>query len=212
MTAIASRLPCGFAPLIAEAKRRMVRRRSLAGLLLVLVCLGIGLSSVFHFRPGGTGAGRPVASSLRAGKLTVSVPHGLHSYPFRGGIYRTGTRPPVIGRLLTDVRLPDHVNAWKAFDQWGAAGGAGPPANGVALVLVVRGMGPVAAQALHLPLTLEQPLWAREKLNGGAVGYRYGDLRAGDGDYTVMYWSGPDAPARDRAAILQALRSIRPAR
>jgi len=26
-----------------------------------------------------------------------------------------------------------------------------------------------------------------------------------------MYWSGPNAPATDRAAILRALKSIRPA-
>ena len=53
----------------------------------------------------------------------------------------------------------------------------------------------------------------RLEANGdGVAGYRYGFLRFRGTDYVLSYWSGAGAPARDRAAILRALESIRPAR
>jgi hypothetical protein len=200
-----------LAPLVAEAKQRMRRRRSLVALGIALVGLALGLSFALRSPSAGSGIPRPLTSSLRTGQLRVSVPRGFYSYPFRGGIYKAGTRPPVIGHLLTNLPLPAHVDAWKAFDRWAAYGGSGPPANRVALVLVIRGMGPVGPKALHVPLTLRQSLWANEQLKSGAVGYRYGDLRFHNGDYDVEYWSGPRAPAEDRSAILRTLKSIRPA-
>lgn len=189
----------------------MRRRRSLAALLVVLVGLAVGLTFALRSPSGGTGS-TPFTSSVRTGELKVSVPRGFYSYALRGGFYRVGTLPPVIGHLLTDFRLPPHVDGWKALDRWASQYGSGPPTHGVALKLAIYPMGPVGPGALRLPLTLREPLWAQEKLESGGVGYRYGDLRVRNRDYELMYWSGPKAPARDRAAILQALKSIRPAR
>jgi hypothetical protein len=72
-------------------------------------------------------------------------------------------------------------------------------------------MGPDPPNLLHLPLTLGQP-WFQEKLSDGKVGYTWGYLFVHGELYDLMYWSGPNAPATDRAAILRALRSIRPTR
>ena len=62
-----------------------------------------------------------------------------------------------------------------------------------------------------MPLSPSQP-WYHERLATGAPGYRSGYLRFEHYVYYVRYWIGPDAPANDRAAVLRALRSIRPGR
>src|SRR4051812_26454154 len=102
MTAHASRLPVGLAALIAEAKHRMRRRRSLVALGVVIV--GVAAALLLAFRPpsGQPGIPHPLASSLRVGELTVSAPEGFRRYTIRGGIYPAGTRAPVIGYLLTN--------------------------------------------------------------------------------------------------------------
>jgi len=114
-----------------------------------------------------------------------------------------GTRPPVVGYVLTDFRLSAHVGIQRMLPRWAG----GPPANEVALRLEPgETLGP---DRLHLPLTLNQR-WS--EVGNGGVSYRLGFFRFHDADWEVTYWSGPDAPAADRAAILQALKSIRPAR
>ena len=197
-----------LAPLIAEAKHRMRRRRSVVALLITFAGLAVGLTFIFGSSGPGPGVPRPLTSSLRAGDLRVSVPRGLHSYEIFGGRL-IGTRPPVVGHVLTDFRLSAHVGIRRVFARWAAIQGSGPPANEVALSLAPgETLGP---DRLHLPLTLNQP-WSEEKLGNGAVGYRWGFFRFHDSDYEVMYWSGLAAPASDRDAILRALKSIRPAR
>jgi hypothetical protein len=197
-------------PLIAEAKERMRRRRSLVALVIVVAGLVVGLA--FALRSSGPGSSGPLAltSSLRAGDLRVSLPQGFNTCDIRGGIYRVGTRPPLIGHVLANWHLPTGSDCWKTLDYSAAVGGR--PANGVALDLDVSfAIGPVS-DGLHLPLTPGQHGWFTGKLANGAVGPRYGWFRFHNADYRVMYWIGPDASARDRDALVRALESIRPAR
>ena len=95
----------------------------------------------------------------------------------------------------------------------------GPPANDVLLELTQsyqdghwEGPGPSLPPPvrLHLPLSPDQP-WDVERLASGAPGYRSGLFQYHGYVYSVLYWIGPDAPAADKAAVLRALRSIRPA-
>ena len=174
-----------------------------AAALIVLggagVALAVGLRSPSAQRP----------SVLRAGKLSVSVPRGFSVYNIRGG-HLLGARAPVVGRVLTNFRLPAHTTWLRVLDQWAAMRGNGPPSDEVALILEPgETLGP---DKLHLPLSLKQP-WDREHFADRSVGgYRVGFLRFAASDYEVIYWSGTSAPERDRAAVLRALRSIRPAR
>ena len=151
----------------------------------------------------------PAPAPVQAGKLRVSVPHGFYDYPIFGG-HLAGARPPVVGHLLTDFRLPAHTTVSKLITRWAAIGGSGPPPNRVALML-----GPgttLAPDRLHLPLSLKQPWYREHFANGKVGGYRYGFIRFRQADYSVTFWSGSAAPASDRAAVLRALESIRPAR
>ena len=177
----------------------MRHRRVLVGIATALVILAAGLT--FAFRPSGPGPGvpHPLTSSARLGGLRVSVPAGFRIYDVTGG---TGAGAPVIGHLLTDFRVPARGDIGREMWVWATA-------NGVALQLQ-RWFWPLPVgpftHRLQLPLTLNQP-WA-----DGRVGYRWGYLRFHNAVYRVTYWIGPKAPANDRAAILQALESIRPAR
>jgi hypothetical protein len=198
MTSHASRLPLGLEPLIAEAERRMRRRRVLVGIATALAVMAAGLTFLFPAPAPGPGV-PPLTSSASLGGLRVSVPSGFRIYDVTGG---TGTAAPVIGHLLTDFRLPAHRDVWRGMWLWATA-------KGVALT-IQRWFWPLPvgpfSNRLQLPLTLKQP-WA-----DGRVGYHWGYLRFHDAVYRVEYWSGPAAPANDRAAILRALESIRPAR
>ena len=136
------------------------------------------------------------------------MPPGFNRYTIRGGIGLVHGLPPVSGYVLADYSPPAETSG--LGDMW--PDGSAPPANRVALELNIDwGIGSVPSGQLHLPLTLRQP-WSKQKVNDGAAGYRWGFLRFRNMDYQVMYWSGPNAPATDRAAILRALKSIRPAR
>ncbi|MDX6480588.1 MAG: hypothetical protein QOG85_1098 [Gaiellaceae bacterium] len=186
----------------------MRQRRSLALLLIVLVGLGVGLTFGLRSPSGGPGVPRPLTSSVRAGDLRVSVPEGFYRYAIYGG-HMVGTPAPVVGYVLTDFALPAKVKADRLLARWSVPGDSGPPATRVALMLAPgRTIGP---ERLHLPLTVNQD-WDHQRFNSGAIGSRFGFLRFHNADYQVMYWSGPAAPANDRAAILRALESIRPAR
>ena len=123
----------------------------------------------------------------------------------------TGTRAPVIGHVLTNFQVPPRMNIQRVLGHWATAG---PSSSRVALKLErwpFTPVGPFLSDWLHVPLTLQQS-WAEQKLNDGRVGYRWGSLRFHNQLYVVTYWSGPQAPADDRSAVLRALKSIRPAR
>jgi hypothetical protein len=121
-----------------------------------------------------------------------------------------GTRSPVTGVLATDD--PGAHYGGGGFAKWSQLSSSGPPAVKVALLfrrwLVIGPDPPPSALRIHLPLSLHQP-WFREHLKNGRLGYRWGYLRFHRQFYEVMYWSGRAAPAHDRTAVLNALRSIR---
>lgn len=197
----------------------MSRSRGLAALAALTVAVGIGLAVALH-----SSAAR---ASARVGHLVLPVPSGFNSYrvPMRRGVGEQ-----LGNRVITDFRVPDQAPpGWSSgiermLSRWGAAQfkfmavkhhDYGPPADGVALQLSwsdsqwCRFTCP--PPKLHLPLTQHQP-WYQEHVASGARSYRWGELRFHGGVYYVMYWLGPNASAHDRAAVLRALRSIRPAR
>lgn len=200
----ASRFPLALDPLIAEAKQRMRRRRSLLFVVLLLL-VGAAAGLVFALRPApGSSVSRPLTSSVRAGDLRVSVPQGFSRWWIGDG----GPRPD--GYTLTDFRLSGHEDGFNVWSYWYASG---PPASGVALgVWLADYWGRYPDRLLHLPLTLDQRGWYEETPPDGTAGYHYGFIRFHHDHYLVNYWSGTDAPATDRSAVLRALRSIRPAR
>lgn len=202
------RVPLALDPLIAEAKRRMHRRRSLLALALLLLG-GAAAALALTLRPSsGPGVSRPLGATAHVGKLSISIPRGFHVYTLRGGFGRVGSRFPVNGHVLTDFRIPAHTSITRVLERWAYGR---PPANEVALELekyiVIGPVGPHQLDRLHLPLSLGEP-WIRARVGG----YRYGDFRSGREIYQVMYWSGSQAPANDRLAVHRALRSIRPTR
>lgn len=182
-------------------------RRFLSVVLLVAAVLAMAA-----WANGSKAAERP-GTSVRVRALAITVPRGLGRYDIRGGIYRTGTRPPVIGLLATDDPRA-HLRG-QGFAKWSALSSNGPPAKKVALALSLDvNIGPdppPTALRLHLPLSLHQH-WFREHLSNGRRGYRWGYLHFHRQFYEVMFWSGRSAPARDRAAALNALTSIHLAR
>jgi hypothetical protein len=99
--------------------------------------------------------------------------------------------------------------------KWSHLYSNGPPASKVAFQisqwLAIGPLLPRSAVRLHLPLSLDQP-WFREHLTNGHDGYRWGYLRVHGQYYEAFFWSGRDAPARDRAAVLRALASAHPTR
>lgn len=173
------------------------------------------LAAVIVLAPGGTGEGKAPdrsGTSVRIGTLAVTIPRSFGRYEIRGGGHMVGTRAPVIGVLATDD--PGAHYGGGGFAKWSRVSSSGPPAGKVALRFqrwLGIGLGPPpSALRIHLPLSLHQP-WFRERLKDGRLGYRWGYLRLRRQFYSVAYWSGRSAPARDRAAVLNALASIRPA-
>jgi hypothetical protein len=168
-----------------------------------------------------TGCGSSPESSASAGKLVFSPPRGLHDY-------RLDSRDvwsPGVGHVLTNFPLPGRRTVGWVLSWWAGASANfmavkkhdhGPPSDEVALELVqLQGpfgcIGPCPPpRLLHLPLSPDHGPWFQERLASGAPGYRYGYLRFRGDNYKVLYWIGADAPANDRAAVLHALRSIRP--
>jgi hypothetical protein len=204
MTLHLPRLPFALDPLIAEAKRRARQRRVLALAALFLV-LATGLAFGFRSSGGGPNGGLGItAASARAGALAVPIPPGFHRYDIRAGIYRTGTRPPVIGATLTNYRVPTSNVRLRTR-------GVLPlhaRRNGVVLqVSLWIAIGVTQAPRLQLPLSLHQP-WVQRHVPTGTR--RYGLLRFHGQDYEVVVWTGRTAPASDRAALLHALASVHP--
>jgi hypothetical protein len=198
-------------PLIAEAKRRARQRRFLVALsALLLVVLATGLTLGFRLSGGGPSGGfAATGASIRMGALAVALPRNFHRYNIRGGIYRTGTRPPVIGVVVTDYRLK--AGPRSAFVNWSHL--KSPPASRVALELTLWvGIGVDPPARLHLPLSLDQRWFEEHPRHGSQRGYRVGFLSFHGQLYEIFFWSGRVAPPHDRAAVLNALTSIQPAR
>jgi hypothetical protein len=153
-----------------------------------------------------------VAARRELGTLAVTVPRVLRRYNIRGGGHMVGIRAPVIGVLATDD--PGAHYGGGGFAKWSDVSSDGPPPSRVAFAIhrwVVIGPDlPPSAVRLHLPLSLHQP-WFREHLRNGHLGYQWGYLRVHGLLYAALFWSGRDAPAHDRAAVLTALASVHPA-
>jgi hypothetical protein len=170
------------------------------------------VACLFALAGCGAGGRRTVdlrGAPVRRGAVLLSVPQGFERYDIRGGLYRTGTRPPVIGLLISDQSL--QAGPKSAFWKWSDF--ESPPANGVALQ--VEPWDPIGVvtnpETLHLPLSLNQPSWFIEHTRQGTAGYRWGYFTVKGQLYTVFFWSGREAPPYDRAAIVDALASIREA-
>jgi hypothetical protein len=170
-------------------------RRFLSVVLVVAAVLALAACGT-----GKKKAAEPSGTSVRIGALTITVPRSLDRYGEGGRSV-----------LATDDRRAHRKG--EGFAKWSRLSSNGPPANKVALVLrlddTIGGLSPPAsALRLHLPLSLDQP-WFREHLNNGRHGYRWGYLSFHRQPYAVMFWSGRAAPTRDRAAVVNALTSIR---
>lgn len=143
-------------------------------------------------------------TSVRAGALVLTVPRGFDHYGLRGGIYRAGTRPPVLGQVVTDYRLKAHSPL--------RTKGVLPESsyrNRVVLELGVwNPLGPLPRPFLQMPLSLHER-WVQRQTATGTL--RYGFLGFKGQEYQVRLWIGRSAPPRDRAALLRALGSVRPA-
>jgi len=88
MTARAPRLPYSLDPLIAEAKRRMRRRRSLI-LAMLFVAAAIGVTFAFGSSPGGPGSN----GSPTSGATTRLSSHGI------GGVQLGATKAQTVAEL-----------------------------------------------------------------------------------------------------------------
>ena len=194
----------GIAPR-SRARRRWILATAVAG---GVVALGWAI----HVGPfGGITVGRVAWAPLHAGPLTIAAPSGLKAYAIRGRSYEAGTRPPLIGYALTDFDPPAFESMQDVFaSDWNGVGGAVPPSNhvGVEVEEVEYAMGPPLPVRLHLALSLDQP-WIQDRSHGRVVSYRWGVFRHRGRLYAVRYWSGQNAPAKDRSAVLRALESIR---
>jgi hypothetical protein len=134
-----------------------------------------------------------------------------------------------MSHVITNFGLPRNTTIDNVLSRWAAAQSKyvavrnhnyGPPSDEVLLELsqwyhnspeYYPGRPPAPPPRLHLPLSPNQP-WDQERLASGAPGYRSGEFLFHHYIYYVRYWIGADAPANDRAAVLGALHSIRPAR
>lgn len=143
----------------------------------------------------------PRHPSARVGALRVTVPCGFSRYDIRGGFYRSGTRPPVIGVVVTDYRL-------KTDSPLRTKGVVPVPPHGNRVVLKLSqwlAIGPDRLPWLRLPLSLNEHWVSRHFAHGTR---RYGFFRSHGQLYEVFFWAGREAPAHDRACLRNALRSI----
>jgi len=182
------------------ASLRMGRRGRFTAALLATAAVAIALAFALRpsLGPGGPGAPQSLGGSTRVGKVSVSIPRGFYVYTQRGGV----------GYVLTNYRVPSS----DIHDNWvDVLSGNGPPPNGVALRLNKDSLNDPWTPRLQLPLKLNQT-WYRTRAVNWAAAAHGGGFVFDNQAYYVLYWIGPAAPANDRAAVLQALRSIRPTR
>ena len=196
----------------------MSPRWGIAAALVVIVGFAGGVAFALRSSPEGT--------SATVGRLTLPIPRDFNSYSIPGN---TGPGSAVMSHVITNFGLPRNTTIDRVLSHWAAAQSRyvllrkhnyGPPSDEVLLELsqwyrdnplYYPRPGPPAPEPvrLHLPLSPDQP-WDQERLASGATGYRSGNFRFHHYVYHVLYWVGPDAPASDRAAVLDALHSIRP--
>jgi hypothetical protein len=203
MTLHLPRLPISLDPLFGEAKRRTRKRRVLVGVAAFSLA-GAATALALALLPSGTStpSGFVSGGSVSVGRLTVTVPRGFNRHEIRGGFYKVGTRPPVIGQILTDYRVSAHSLLYKGgnFPESG-------PASGV-LFEVQLWLRLYRSTRLHLPLSLDEQ-WFRTSLpEGTRLWGLLSDGRPGHIPYVLVLWIGRDAPASDRAALLHALAAI----
>lgn len=207
------------APDLASHVRQVGRRSVIAVVLIAIAGVAIGLALALRPSPG-PGAPRPLTSSVHTGKLSVSIPRGFNVYTLRGlGPSAPGTPLPVAGYVLTNFGLPTLAHrrgrtAERLSQYW--RNGPLPNQVGLELTIFPWPLGRGLTDRLHLPLTLKQP-WAKpwyaaHGMRSRLAGARAGFFRLGGTSYEVVYWIGPTAAPNDRAAILRAVRSIRPTR
>lgn len=208
MTEHVPRLPFALEPLIAEAKRRARQRRHLALGTLLVVLLAVGITLGFRSTGGGSSGGLLTpGATARAEALTVPIPRDFHRYDVRGGFYRTGTRPPVIGATVTSYRVKaDAPLRTKGVFPLAA------PAKGVAFQVArwIPLSAPGTPKLLHLPLSLDEGAWISRPVPAGER--RYGFFISQGQTYETFVWIGRAASSHDRAALTQALASVQPAR
>lgn len=136
-----------------------------------------------------------------------------------------GPGSPIANRVVTNFRVPPHKTIQRVLSHWANASSKyaeeehhnyGPPSKDV-LLMLDRSTGtgcigpcPPPSVRLHLPLSPDEP-WFEQRTAGGAPSFRWGYFRFHHDLYSVTYWIGKDATAKDRAAVLDALRSIGPA-
>jgi hypothetical protein len=111
MSAHASRLPFSLDALIAEAKRRMRRRRVLVATVLVLLGAFTAAAVIIARSPGGPGAGRPSGGPGAAGSAGTSGGQALGT-PFHGISAAQHPRtkadrldPSVVVSIISDNKL-----------------------------------------------------------------------------------------------------------
>ncbi len=213
------RPPFALDPLIAEAKQRRRRRRLLALAFLLAGALASSSVLAWHERGGSGGARGAVTNgadvrfsgSVRVGALEISIPAGfMHRQAAFGSMCRVSCAVILSnGRVLTDgnsVFVP----------------GRNPlaPSRVTLQLYVWAGTScaaagrPPCATNLRFPVTL------------GELGREYGPETSQNGTrriivlakaapnpglYAIDLWVGRDASPADRAAAVEALRSIRAA-
>jgi hypothetical protein len=192
MVGALSRNQFSFDPLIAEAQRRMKRRRLVVAALAIALIGGAGITLALRGPSG--------SSTLAVGALKFTAPSGLfvHALQFDGQRY---------GFTVTDYRR-------QALNPSTAAGIFPENRVGLGFVQALEGAqlavasGRERPQALRLPLSLNELRGPRRRADGsdwsGLFQFR-GQL------YTVTFWVGDTSPQRDRASLLRALASVRPA-
>jgi len=189
--------------------------------VIAIAGLAVGLAFGLRSSPKSTPVGPREAT---VGRLKLPVPRGFNSYSMP---VNQGPGSPMASHAITNFRVPAGMTLDRVMSRWAAADmkyvfvenhNHGAPSNVVALKLDLDqpygsgciGPCPPPSVRLHLPLNANQP-WEQQYRADGKPSFRDGYFRFHHKLYSVEYWVGQDAPANDRAAVLDALRSIRPA-
>jgi hypothetical protein len=189
MVGAVSRIQFSLDRLIAEAQRRMKRRRLVVAALLIALISGAGITLALRESGG--------SSTLAVGALKLTTPPGFLVHPLQFDGQR-------VGFAVSDYR-------WQTFNPSTAAGIFPGNRVGLAFLRALEGAqlavasGRARPQALRLPLSLNELQGPQRHADGTAwsgLFQFHGQL------YTATFWVGDTAPQRDRAALLRALTSI----
>lgn len=150
------------------------------------------LAGVVALSACGSGHRTVFTKFSRVGTLSVPTPPGFRSRTWAGGV--------VISNRPGEIPIP-----CTTMDGCPTGIAAGYPSEDE---LVVYETGFIETPpALKLPLTLRN----LEQMSDGLTEWDGWGTVGGRGAYAVAVWLGPKAPAADRAAILGALQTIKPA-